>query len=39
MLCEMLASPIHLISSENLLLENFVLCEKSRETREFVRNF
>ena len=39
MLCKMLGSPIHLVSSENLLLENFISCEKSRETSEFVRNF
>ena len=38
MLCKKVESPIHLVSSENLLLENFISCEKSRETREFLRN-
>ena len=36
MLCKTFASPIQLVSSENLLLENFISWEKSCETGEFL---
>ena len=39
MLCKTFASPIQLVSSENLLLENFISWEKSCETGKFLRNF
>ena len=39
MLCKTFASPIQLVSSENLLLENFISWEKSCETGKFFTQF
>ena len=35
MLCKTFASPIQLVSSENVLLENFISWEKSCEAGKF----
>ena len=35
MLCKAFASPIQLVSSENVLLENFISWEKSCEAGKF----
>ena len=39
MLCKTFATPIQLVSSKNLLLEKFILWEKSCETGEFFTQF